>query len=70
MNKLEESVQRCHVHLYSRDLERIEILFGGRISRAEAVRELIRQMLDRIEAKGKRNARPLDTDLEEVLEIT
>jgi len=34
-------------------MARIDALFGHRLSRAEAVRELIRRMLDRIEAKGK-----------------
>jgi len=61
-----EPVERVHFHLYTRDLARIDALFKHRMSRAQAVRELLRRMLDRIEAKGKIRVQPLQVpnDLE------
>lgn len=63
-NQLDEPTVRVHVHFYKRDIERIEALFGHRLKRAEAVRQLVRQMLDRIEAQAQGQAQALPAELE------
>lgn len=58
-SRSKEQVARYHLHLYVRDMERVDALFGHRLSRAEAIRELVRRMLDRVEERGKIKIAPL-----------
>lgn len=59
MNKLDEPVERIHIHIYKRDVARIKAFYGGRMKVNTAIRELIRQMLDGIEARARRSHKPI-----------
>lgn len=68
MRKLSDETIRCHVHLYKRDVERVKALFLPRMNFNSAVRELVKQMLDRIEAQARakhRKVPELDLALED-----
>lgn len=59
VRQLNEPTVRIHVHLFKRDAERLDALFKHRLSRAEAIRQVVRQCLDRIEAQAAQSAEPL-----------
>jgi hypothetical protein len=61
VHKLKEETVRVHCHIYSRDITRIEAMFTPRLKFATALRELVRVMLDRIEAEAKQGVAPLPT---------
>lgn len=64
MRKIEEPVERVHLHLYKRDVARIKAFYGGRLKFNTAVRELVRQMLDGIESRAKASQQKMpDLDL-------
>jgi hypothetical protein len=66
VRRLDEETVRVHIHLYTRDVARIEALFTPRLKFNRAVRDMVRVMLDRIEAEAKLGALPLpemDLDL-------
>lgn len=63
-SRLPRETIRCHVHLYDHDLQRIHAYFGGRLRRAEAIRQIITAGLDALEAKTKQDARPIPQDLD------
>lgn len=46
-----EPLERVHLHLYARDVERLKRYFGHVLPINRAVRSIVRQRLDAIEAK-------------------
>ena len=59
VNKVEEPIERVHLHLYKRDIERVKLMYGGKLKFNTAVRELVHQMLDQIEAAARRKHRQI-----------
>lgn len=57
-NNLDEETERIHLHLYKRDILRIHAL-RGKAQFNKVVRNMIRKMLDQMEAKAMRAAAPI-----------
>ena len=57
-NNLDEPTTRIHVHLYERDIARIKAI-AGRTAFNKVVRNIVRTMLDNIEAKAMQGAKPV-----------
>lgn len=56
-------LKRVHLWLYETDLDRIDIFFGHRLKQSEAIRTIIHDYLDRIEARVNATATPIGADL-------
>ena len=59
---LEEPTTKIHLRLFSRDLDRVDNFRGTRMDRTEAIRLILRQFLNRIEAKAERNAQTVELE--------
>lgn len=60
-----EEIQRVHLWLYARDVERINELFGKNIGISRAIRMMVRKFLNQIDAKAQLEAKPIG-DIEDV----
>jgi metal-responsive CopG/Arc/MetJ family transcriptional regulator len=59
----EEEVVRVHVHLFKRDIDRLDELFEHSMGRAKAVRKIVRAFINNVEAKAsERSAHVTATD--------
>lgn len=47
-----EEISRRHLWLYTRDIERTELLFGRTLGFSKAIRLMVRKFLNSVEAKG------------------
>lgn len=68
MSKHDEPKVRKHIHLYVRDVERIEAIFGGRdqIGFSKAVRSMVRAALNQIEARAEARQKPVSISADTV----
>ncbi len=67
-----EEISRRHIWLYSRDIERTELLFGRTLGFSKAIRLMVRKFLNSVEAKGLIDAHhPIiaDSDLQIMKEM-
>ena len=55
--KSDEEMERTHVLLYKRDIERIKAHYSDNLGYSKAIRLIVRKFLDQIEAKALRNAK-------------
>lgn len=66
--KEHEGLSRVHIHVYSRDWEDLDRIFGGpdQIGKAKAARALIRAGLNQIRAKAEQHAKAVPVSIAEV----
>jgi hypothetical protein len=57
--KEEEETTRVHVHLFQRDVDRLDDLFGATMGRASAIRKIIRAFINNVEAKASERSQPV-----------
>ena len=55
-----EELKRIHLWIYERDYERLHTYFDGRIKISDAVRQILHNYLNQIEAKAGAVARPME----------
>lgn len=56
----DEEIKRVHLWLFTRDLERLEIIAGGLVDRSKLVRTIVRQYLDSVDAKASLRSRRVE----------
>jgi hypothetical protein len=57
-----EEIIRVHVHLFRRDWEEIDRIYGNTIGKAKATRYLLRNVLNQIRAKAEQRQQPVAAD--------
>lgn len=55
-----EQLKRIHLWIYERDYDRLHTYFDGRIKISDAVRQILHNYLNQIEAKAGAVARPME----------
>jgi hypothetical protein len=55
-----EQLKRVHLWIYERDYDRLHAFFDGRIKISDAVRQILHNYLNQIEAKAGAVARPME----------
>ncbi len=59
MSQNDEELRRIHIYLYDRDVDRLDAIYGKSLGRSTAIRNMVRKMLNIIEAKSQETAQPV-----------
>lgn len=55
--KSDEEMERTHILLFKRDVERIKAHFGNNLGYSKAIRLIVRKFLDQVEARALQGAK-------------
>lgn len=61
---------RVHILVYQSDWDDLGVIFGGKLPRSEAIREILRSYIDNIRAKVAEQATPMRLNENDITSLT